>query len=175
MGFLKRLFCDAVDTAKEFDKVVVHINAEPKCMLEGENNDCSLIRNLKDKQAEKREVDSKIKSLEFREPVILPTFVSLLTKMENAGFHMSKIRRNIDNVWYDSHGYDGDIVKAFNTPSGIGRFEYVISMMTEDEINKIHEELIFIKNRSENLSSLRAKSSGLDAEIITIKAQLGIE
>lgn len=172
MGFLKRLFCNAVDTAREFDEAVVYINAEPKCMLEGDNNDCSLIRKLKDKQAEKREVDSKIKSLEFREPVILHTFVSLLTKMENAGFYMGKTN---SRVWYDSHGYNDDIAKEFSTSCGIGRFEHVINMMTEDEINKIHEELVFVKNRSETLSSLRAKSSSLDMEIITIKSQLGIE
>ena len=30
MGFLKRLFCNAVDTAREFDEAVVYINAEKK-------------------------------------------------------------------------------------------------------------------------------------------------
>lgn len=135
------------------------------------NGDCNLIQKLKDLQAKKRDTDSKIKQYSAHCDANLSTFIELLCGMECHGFEMKREYRSYHNPGY----YNSWIKRTFFDFCGIGRFEKVIDQMTDEDIDKIHEELKSFKHRTSILSELQHQSSELAAEIKDIKDTLGIE
>lgn len=163
MGFLKRMFQRASETAQDFDVAI--------CEFMGTSESCSLVQQLKDKQAEKREIDNKIKAFEQSEPVVLEKFIELLLRLEKANFEMG-----MDYRLYHKPGvYSSRIKNTFNGCYGIQRFEGVIDQVSDTDIDTIYTELNAVKNRASVLSGLRKQSLALAGEIEKIKDQLGIE
>lgn len=163
MGFIKRIFQRASETAQDFDSAV--------CEFMGTNESCSLMQQLRDKQAEKREIDNKIKSFEQSEPVVLEKFIDLLLRLEKASFEMG-----VDYQSYHKPGvYNSRIKDTFNGYYGIQRFEGVIDQVPDTDIDAIYIELKAVKNRASVLSGFRQQSSVLAEEIEKVKDQLGIE
>lgn len=143
------------ETVQDFDTAI--------CGFMSTNESCSLVKQLKDKQAEKREIDNKIKAFEQSEPVVLEKFIELLLRLEKAGFEMRMDYRN------------SRIKDTFNGYYGIQRFEGVIDQVPDTDIDAIYIELKAVKNRASVLSGLRQQSSVLAEEVKKIKDQLGIE
>lgn len=163
MGFIKRIFQRAAETARNFDSAV--------CEFMGTNESCSLVQQLKDKQAEKREIDNKVKAFEQGEPVALDKFIELLLRLEKASFEMG-----MDYRPYHKPGvYNSRIKDTFNGYYGIQRFEGIIDQVPDTDIDAIYIELKAMKNRASVLSGLRQQSSVLAEEIEKVKDQLGIE
>ena len=165
MGFFKRLFGSAVEQAPEFDAAMV------SCQFESSNKDCSLVQQLKDKQTQKREIDSKITSFENHEPVVFEKFMEFLLKLERNRFEMGIEYRS----YHTPGAYNSRIKGTFGGYCGVERFEAVIAQTTIADIDAIHDELRTIKNRVNVLGGLHQQSKALSDEIKSLKAQLGIE
>lgn len=143
----------------------------PACNNLSNNGDCNLIQKLKELQAKKRDVDSKIKSYSGYSDVNLLTFIELLSNMECYGFEMRREYRSYHNPGC----YNSRIRCTFSDFYGVGMFEQVIDKMTDADIDKIHEELKSFKHRATILGELQQQSSALKAQIKEIKDTLGIE
>ena len=167
MGFLKRLFGSAVEQAQEFDAAMA------SCQFESSNKDCSLVQNMKDKQAAKREIDGRIKSYNDHSADTIIQFFSLLVEMEKSGFKMG------DHDWRMSYGYGSSnrsfITESFERAYGVIRLEEILDRMPEEGVAAIGTELTAMKQRATILGDLRRQSAELGKEIETIKTQLGIE
>ena len=135
------------------------------------NGDCNLIQKLKELQAKKRDIDSKIKSYSNNSEVNLLTFVELLSDMEFYGFEMRRDYRSYHNPGC----YNSWIKRTFSDFYGVDRFEKIMEQMTDADIDKIHDELKSFKHRTAILGELQQQSSALEAEIKEIKDTLGIE
>ena len=131
------------------------------CKHISNNGDCNLIQKLKELQAKKRDVDSKITLYSNNSDVNLATFIELLADMETYGFEMRREYRSYYNT-----GHSNSWIKyTFSDRYGVGRFEQIIEKITDEDIDKIHEELKSFKHRASILSELQQQSSELDTEI----------
>lgn len=161
MKFLKEFFGA---NKRERNEVATH------CQFESNNKDCSLVQLLKEKQTIKRTVDSKIKAYEKKSSECLPRFIKLLMELEELGFRMDKERRPF--MRDENRSY---ISESFDHFPGMMMFAKLIEQTAEQDISKIGDELLAFKCRADTLEELRRQSESLDKEIMTIKAQLGIE
>ena len=143
----------------------------PTCNNLGNNGDCNLIQKLKELQAKKRDTDSKIKSYNNNSEVNLLTFIELLSSIELYGFEMRREYRSYHNPGC----YNSWIKRTFSDFYGVGRFEEIMTKMTDADIDKIHEELKSFKHRAAILGELQQQSSVLETEIKEVKDALGIE
>ena len=151
--------------AQELDHAMI------SCRFESDNKDCSLVQQLKDKQAKKSEIDGRIKSFEEHEPVVLEKFIEFLLKLEENYFEMGKGYRS----YRMPNTFGSKINDTFRGYYGIQRFMSVIDQTTETDIDAIYTELKTMKSRSNVLGDLHQQSSALADEIKKIKDQLGIE
>lgn len=162
MSFLKQFFGAS---KSERDTATLH------CQFESSNKDCNLIQLLKEKQTVKRAVDQKIRAYERKSTECLPSFIKLLTGMEELGFSMKRERKAFAN----DGSYRSYVAESFDHFPGMIPFTRLIEQTAEQDISKIREELIAFKCRADTLEELRRQSASLDKEIMAIKAQLGIE
>ncbi len=165
MGWLERILGGNDSQSFTIEEVT------PTCQFESSNKDCSLIQQLKDKQAKKREVDAKIASFEKHEPVVLEKFMEFLLKLEQNWFEMGMDYRS----YHKPGAYNSKIKDTFGRCNGVERFEAVIDQTTIADIDAIHDELRTIKSRVNVLSELHQQSKSLGNEIKGLKDQLGIE
>lgn len=165
MSFLKRLFCSPVEQAMEVDAAL------SKCQLGGSSNDCSLIKQLQAKQAQKRDVDAKIKSYEDHSQVNIPQLINLLLEMEKKGFEMC----NYDHHYPFGGHTPSSIRECFKYSFGTMMLETILDDMSESDVEQIGCELKSLKTRASIVCDLRRQSTELNTEIATIKSQLGIE
>lgn len=165
MSFLKRLFCSPVEQAREVDAAL------SKCQLEGSSNDCSLIKQLQVKQAQKRDVDAKIESYKDRSQVNITQLIELLSEMEKKWFEMCNYNRH-----YPFGGHTrSSIGECFKYSFGTMMLETILDGMSESDVEQIGHELKSLKTRASIVCDLRRQSTELNTEIATIKSQLGIE
>lgn len=157
------MFQKESETVQDFDTAI--------CGFMSTNESCSLVQQLKDKQAEKREIDNKIKAFEQSEPVVLEKFIELLLRLEKASFEMGRDYR----TYHKPGVYNSRIKDTFNGYYGIQRFEGVIDQVPDTDIDAIYIELKAVKNRASVLIGLHQQSSALAEEIEKVKDQLGIE
>lgn len=166
MSFLKRLFGSAVEPAQDFDTTIA------TCQFKSSNNDCSLVRELKEKQTAKRAVDNKIKSYDEHSVNSIASFFDLLVKMEKDGFEMGT------SSYYPGSFNSSErsrIADSFERSFCMIKLENILSSMFDEDIAAISSELFALRTRSAVLGDLRRQSAKLDKEIAAIKAQLGIE
>lgn len=160
MSFLKQFFGRAVQEAQEFDAVMA------SCQFESSNNDCSLVQQLKQKQAEKREVEAKIKDFETSHPAMVLRFKAFLMEMERHGFEMG-CHHHLE--------FGSCVYHYFQHRCGVGRLEDVLGRMSDAELNMIFEELRALKHRAQIFGELRSQANQLSDEIDELKTKLGIE
>ena len=160
MSFLKQFFGRAVQEAQEFDAVMA------SCQFESSNNDCSLVQQLKQKQAEKREVEAKIKDFETSHPAMVLRFEAFLMEMERHGFEMG-CHHHLE--------FGSRIYHYFKHRCGVWKLEDVLGRMSDAELNMIFEELRALKHRSKFFGELRSQANQLSDEIDELKTKLGIE
>lgn len=170
MGFLKQLFCFVVDSVPESGDISNN-TVSPACQFESNNSDCSLIQKLKDKQAQKKEIDSNIKAYGNNDPAVISTFVELLLKLEANGVEMG-----VDYRSYHMPGvYNSRLKDSLFRYNDETCFRRVISEMTDESIDAIYTELKAIKNWTITYEDMVNRSKILGEEIQQIKDQLGIE
>ena len=160
MNFLKQFFGRAVQEAQEFDAVMT------SCQFESSNNDCSLVQQLKQKQAEKREMDAKIKDFETSHPAMVLRFEAFLMEMERHGFEMG-CHHHLE--------FGSRIYHYFQHRCGVWKLEDVLGRMSDAELNMIFEELRALKHRTKLFGELRSQANQLSNEIDELKTKLGIE
>jgi hypothetical protein len=141
---------------------------EQECKHVDSAGECSLVQKLKELQAKQRDIDSKIKS---HNDGNLATFIEFLCNMEAHGFEMRREYRSYHNPGY----YNSWVKRTFFDFYGFSKFEKVVEKMTDEDIDKIHEELKSFKHRASIRNELQHQSSVLKAEIKEIKDTLGIE
>lgn len=137
------------------------------CQFESSNNDCSLVQQLKQKQAEKREVDAKIKDFETSQPARVLRFMSFLMEMERHGFEMGCHHHHLE--------YGSYIYYHFQHRCGTGKLEDMLGGMSDAELNMMFEELKALKHRAKIVGELQSQAHQLDDEISELKTKLGIE
>ena len=160
MNFLKQFFGRAVQEAQELDAVMA------SCQFESSNNDCSLVQLLKQKQAEKREMDAKIKDFETSHPAMVLRFEAFLMEMERHGFEMG-CHHHLE--------FGSRIYHYFQHRCGVWKLEDVLGRMSDAELNMIFEELRALKHRTKIFGELRYQANQLRDEIDELKTKLGIE
>ena len=165
MSFLERFFGYAVEQAQEVDIALA------TCQFESSNKDCSLVQQLKDKQTQKRAIDSRIKSYDLHSADNIRNFFLLLCKMEANGIEMTKYDRGYP---FGVSNYSS-VKDCFERSFGMERLEEALDEISEEEVAAIGEELNALKKRAIILCDLRSQSAELGKEIAQIKAQLGIE
>lgn len=165
MGFFKRFLCESVEQVQQLDEAMA------SCQFESTSNDCSLIQQLKDRQAQKKEVDAKIKAFTSDEPIVMENFVEPLMQMERNHFQMGMEYRS----YHMPGAYNSKLKDSFYHHYGTERFKVIISQMPESTIDAIHNELKSMKNWVTILGDLQQQRDALEKEIEQIKAQLGIE
>lgn len=143
----------------------------PTCQFESNNNDCSLIQQLKEKQTTKRGIDEKIKAFEQHEPAVIDKLLEFLLLLESNRFEMGMECRS----YHMPGAYNSGVKRTFYDHYSMLRLERVIAQVTESDLDAIHAELKSMKNRVNVLGELHQQSSALADEIKVIKAQLGIE
>ena len=137
------------------------------CQFTEDSGDCSLVQQLKQKQAEKRDVDAKIKSYESTGAETVPYFLRFLVSMEQQGLEME---RNFARSCYDSRIY-----YDFHHRCGTARLEEVLCRIPDNEINLMFEELRSLKNKAQVVGEYWAISKKLGEEISELKIKLVIE
>ena len=161
MSFLKQFFGRAIQEAQEFDAAMA------SCQFESNNNDCSLVQQLKQKQAEKREADAKIKDFETARPASVLRFLAFLMEMERHGFEMGYYHRHLE--------YGPCIHHHFQHRCGAGKLEDMLGRMSDAELNMMFEELKALKHRAKIVGELQSQTQQLSDEISELKTKLGIE
>lgn len=164
MRWIKQFFYKAVKSAQDADEAL------DSCKLQSSNNDCSLIRQLKDKQLQKRAIDKKIKEFVNDEQSIMDNFIELLMLIEGNNFEMGGDRSS-HHAWAHNSKLRFHLAHC----EGVKRLMDVISQMPGESIDAIHNELKSIKNRATILGDLKRQSQALEIDIRQIKVQLGIE
>ena len=163
MSFLKEFFGESKPSGlEEFANQM-----QDMCRHESNTNDCSLVQQLKQKQAEKRELDAKIKNFNDDGISNIPHFVEFLMDMERQGFQMERDQKL---TFYGSRIYY-EFVRRF----GVGKLEVLLAQTTDEELRLMFEELSNLKHKSKVISGLRENSARLGREITELKAKLGIE
>lgn len=166
MSLLKRFFGEAVEQTQEVDAAIA------TCQFESSSKECSLVQQLKDKQAEKKAVDAEIKSFTSDEPVAMEKFIDLLLQMERHHFEMGMEYPR----YYTPGVYNSKIKDSFYRYYGTAKLREIIDLMTEEDIDAIYDELKSMKNRASILNKLNQRRDTLEKEIKEIKSvQLGIE
>ena len=95
----------------------------------------------------------------------------LLLQMEKHHFEMGMDYRS-----YHMPGvYNSRIKDSFYHHYGTAKFKEIITLMTEEDIDAIHDELKSMKNWVSILNKLNQRRNTLEGEIEQIKSQLGIE
>jgi len=153
MSFLKRFFGTAVEAAQEYDAIVA------SCQFESSNNDCSLVQQLKDKQAQKRVIEQEIHDYKVSSPFAVPNLYEFLKKLEHYGPRMG------GRSWLE---YDMNSI-------GMVVIERALCDMTEESVEGIGTELRAIRNRRRVISEKETVLVGICAEITVLKSKLGIE
>lgn len=157
MGFLKRFFRSAVEQAQELDAAMA------SCQFESSNNDCSLVQQLKDKQAQKRNLEKEIKDYAANSPAVVTNLHKFLRELERSGFHMdSRFGRSC--LEYD-----------MGSSMGMVLIERALCQMTDDDVRGIGEELCAIRDRRRTISEKESALAVICADIAILKVQLGIE
>ena len=157
MGFLKRFFGSAVKQAQELDAAMA------SCQFESSNNDCSLVQQLKDKQAQKRNLEQEIKDYATKSPAVVTNLHKFLKELERSGFHTdSRFGRSC--LEYD-----------MGSSMGMVLIERALCLMTDDDVRGIGEELCAIRDRRRTISEKESALAVICTEIAIIKTQLGIE
>ena len=158
MSFLKQFFGSSNPTPSE-------VAVREVCQFTIEDGECSLVQQLKQKQAEKRELDAKIKSLKEPAGLCLEKFIMFLGSMENCGFEMNRSYR-----WPKS-----TIRRELSTEYGLRKFQDIVGRMTDNQLEGMFQELRDIKHKDGIISNLYQQSVLLAGEIDELKAKLGIE
>lgn len=158
MNFLKQFFGSSNPAPSD-------TTGKEVCQFTIEDGECSLVQQLKQKQAEKRELDEKIKSLVEPAGLCLEKFIMFLGSMENCGFEMNK----------GYHGFRSTIRRELSTEYGLRKFQDIVGRMTDNQLEGMFQELRTIKHKDGIISNLRQQSILLSGEIDELKAKLGIE
>ena len=157
MSFLKRFFRSAVEQAQELDAAMA------SCQFESSNNDCSLVQQLKDKQAQKRNLEKEIKDYATNSPAVVTNLCKFLKELEQSGFHM------------DSRFGRSCLEYSMGSSMGMVLIERALCQMTDGDVRGIGKELCAIRDRRQTISEKEASLAVICADIAIIKTQLGIE
>ena len=158
MNFLKQFFGSSNPAPSD-------TTGKEVCQFTIEDGECSLVQQLKQKQAEKRELDTRIKN--FEEPVepYLRMFTMFLGSMENCGFEMNTGYRSLKS----------SIRRELSTVYGLCKLQGIIGRMTDTQLEDMFQELREIKYKERIVSNLKQQSASLGGEIAELKTKLGIE
>ena len=136
------------------------------CQFESDNNDCSLIQQLKEKQAELKEVNLKIDQLSKHSGDVLCIFVKLFDALEDCGLEMNSYQ-----IRYSTYSSIRDELSRYGTI----KIEKAIDCLSIEDIDDISNELKTLKERINNMENLKSQRAQLNNEITEIKNKLGIE
>lgn len=160
-----------IKDAQEIDKAIKaeDNNLEQNvcvCKYESNTSDCSLVQQLKEKQANKKAVDNDIKSYEKYDLSIVQYVRKFLTTLEEHNFCMDKHYR---------FSGEGAVDFMFNNFCGVGRLEEALYYISNDDIDNMAKELKSLKQRTIIINELKSVSKALENDIADIKEKLGIE
>lgn len=170
---IKELFNKPIKEANELDtamKELKNVSEQSICEFESNTNDCSLVQQLKEKQAIKRIVDADIKAYNTHNYSSVQKFRHFLLALEENGFRMNNV--------YVTKQFDALKNSEINNMflrEGTRRLEYVLDSFSLDDIDNIANELKALKQKIIIVEEKKATSNVLANDIANIKAKLGID
>lgn len=154
-----------VEESQNFDaamsETIMNEATQNTCKHESDASDCSLIRQLKEKQAIERTIKNDIKELEKDDIFTIECTCHLLHSLYHFLFNRIPCRENFDKICND----------------------FAVVRMVEDslcdfsirDIDNIANELKILKQRDSILAEKRSALKAIQANINDIKSKLGIE
>ena len=131
------------------------------CKYESSTGDCSLIQQLKEKQAAKKKIDEDIKAYESNSPLIAQSIRKFFIALEKRGLEMDHYYHRVDKM-FDHHYATCIVANAL----------YDLSL---EDVESLISEIQSIKQKAVVLEEKRLKSQVLGQNIADIKERLGIE
>ena len=142
------------------------------CSLNGGNETCDLIKQLRLKQEELHDIEEKQKKLKERDPELLSSLIKILLAVKHPN-SLNIIDYSLLPLRYES--YSERIHDFFSMYNGT---EFIEQMMLNVSINDIENMCIELKNLKElgHISQhCDEKRSAIEKEITNLKKRLGIE
>ena len=136
------------------------------CKYESATNDCSLIQQLKEKQAEARVIESEIKSYDKDDLSIISHVIDFLRTLEQYGFRMNDFK---------AFGYSEDVDRMFVHYNEVSILERALYNMSTSDIDSIANELKSLKQKTVTLEEKNSALEAVNKDIANIKTRLGIE
>ena len=165
---LKIFFSKSVKTSKEVDTTMNELkNTVEKfiCKYEGNTNECSLIKELKSKQAMKKTIEDCIKSYDNHSNTNVENIWRFLATLEKNGFRMNS----------DAHSYNSSDINEMFIHEGTYRLEHALNYFSLTDIDNIANELKALKQNTIIVREKKAVLKALEDDIADIKNKLGIE
>ncbi len=162
-------FDDAMQQVQQTEEVPIIT----VCKYESQNNDCSLLHLLKDKQAQKEFLEEEIKKISDEKKGQITENTKVICKFLKALNRTGILRFFNDNYhWYKADDTFDTYCSMYDFPE---RIEASIQFLTSEDIENISKELADIKKYKENIAQKEQNVLLLKKEIIDIKRQLGVE
>lgn len=155
-----KLFNKLARASQSIDITSIEAN-QNICRHESNTSDCSLVQQLKEKQAAKREIDDYIKAYENNAPHITCHLQKFFMALESYGFEMDYFHQSVDRLF--RYNYAAVVI------------EKALHDLSIDDVNHLTSEIISLKQKAYVLEEKRESSKVLGQEIADIKDKLGIE
>ncbi len=140
------------------------------CKLNGANQECELIGELRVNQEELRKINKYLKSLEEDSPELLNYTIKILLTSERTELSHF-IRRYISS--YKS--YSENVQYFFSMYGGVHAIQQALMNVSIDDIDNMCEELKKLKERGELIYQYIEEKKNTEKKIADIKENLGIE
>lgn len=145
-----------------------------KCTNESSTSDCNLVQQLKEKQAEKKQIELAIHDYKSELATIdIPTVVQFLLKLEDGGIVLKHNSRPLFSSTYHETSYNPSEIRTTLSHIGTGKIKAVL--VEFNNVDKMCTEIKALQAKANMLADMQKRSMELDDEIDQIKAVLGIE
>lgn len=152
------------------DNAANNSNDHVVCKLNGANQECELIRELRINQEELRKINESLKSLEEYSPKLLNCMIKILLISERTELSYF-IRRYISSY----KPFSENIQDFFSMYGGVHAIQQALMNVSIDDIDNMCEELKKLKERGELIYQYSEEKKNTEKKIADMKEKLGIE
>lgn len=142
------------------------------CKLNGGNQTCDLIEQLRLKQEELHSIEERYKELKNRDPELLNSLIKILLAAEHSDFPRMAYLFSGDHSY---RGYSEGVHRFFFMYDGTGVIEQILLNVSTSDIDNMCVELKTLRERGQLIQKCDNEKRAVEKEITGIKEKLGIE